>query len=144
MEDGSHHTTTSLIDDQRYNTIKTVVLSHILPVITMSGTVIKSDNTPSLNSLALEADNSDSIWPKYSIRWEMGDRYNPNKKPIIENMIKELSKEILKFKASGGPISALDLVKITTILNSRARHYGVTHPRKSSSAVTSCTTHPLM
>ena len=90
----------------------------------MSGTTLRSDNAPSLNSLALESQNPDSIWAKYNIKWEMGSRYNHNKNPVVENKIKELSKEILKFKASGGPITTLDLVEITTILNSRVRHHG--------------------
>ena len=70
VEDGSHLTLTSLIDDQRSDTIKTAVLTHILPLITMSGTTLRSDNAPSLNSLALESQNPDSIWAKYNIKWE--------------------------------------------------------------------------
>ena len=124
VEDGSHQTFTSLIDDQRADTIKTSVLSHILPLITLSGTVLRTDNAPSFNSLAIESTHPDSIWAKYNIRWEMGDRYNPNKNPIVENKIREISKEILKFKSAGGPISELDLIEVTHILNTRVRHHG--------------------
>ena len=79
---------------------------------------------PSFQSLQGEANQPGSIWSEKNITWEVGATYNVNKNPISENKICELEKEILRFKALGGPLTPLDLVLVTEILNSRVRQHG--------------------
>ena len=126
VEDASHYTMVELIADQKAETIRPAILSQVLPIVPMSGATIRSDNGPSLQTLKLEAEKEGSIWYKHKIKWELGATYNINKNPICENGIKELEKEILRFRGSGGPITKLDLVQVVANLNNRVRHHGHT------------------
>ena len=124
VEDGSGLTMADIIEDQKADTIRPTILAHVLPLMPMTGAVIRSDNAPSYQSLSLEADQQDSLWSKLHLKWELGASYNINKNPISENKIKELEKEILRFKAAGGPLTKLDLIQIVAILNLRVRQHG--------------------
>ena len=124
VEDGSGLTMTDLVDNQKAETIRPAILAQVLPLMPMSGAVIRSDNAPSHQSLKLEAEEKDSVWSRHNITWELGATYNVNKNPVCENKIRELEKEILRFKASGGPLTKLDLVQITNLVNTRVRHHG--------------------
>ena len=126
VEDASHYTMVELMADQKADTIRPTILAQVLPLIPMTGAIIRCDNGPSFQTLKLEAEKDDSIWQKYGIKWETGATYNVNKNPICENKIRELEKEILRFKSNGGPLTKLELVQVTSILNSRIRHHGKT------------------
>ena len=126
VEDRSHFNKLSLIEDQRADTIRSELLNQVLPFTPMTGSTLRSDNAPSFQSLMLEAEREDSIWKKYSLSWELGETHNVNKNPISENKIREVEKELIKFKGCGGPISKLDLIQVERIVNSRVRHHGNT------------------
>ena len=126
VEDASHYTMVELMDDQKADTIRPAILAQVLPLIPMSGAVVRCDNGPSFQTLKLEADKEGSVWKRLGIKWETGATYNVNKNPICENKIKELEKEILRFKGHGGPVTRLELVQIVSILNNRIRHHSKT------------------
>ena len=126
VEDASHFTMVEMIGDQKADTIRPAILNQVLPLIPMTGATIRSDNGPSFQTLKIEAEKEGSLWRNHKITWELGATYNVNKNPICENKIKELEKEILRFKGSGGPITRLELIQILSILNNRVRHHGKT------------------
>ena len=124
VEDGSGLTMADIVDDQKADTIRPMILAQILPLVPMSGAIIRSDNGPSFQSLKSEAEQDGSVWSRLNLKWELGATYNANKNPLCENKIKELEKEILRFKAMGGPITKLDLVQVIHIINNRVRQHG--------------------
>ena len=126
VEDASHFTMVELIPDQRTDTIRPAILHQVLPIIPMTGATIRSDNGPSFQSLKIEAEKEGSLWHRHKITWELGATYNVNKNPICENKIRELEKEILRFKGNNGPLSRLELIEIVSNLNNRVRHHGKT------------------
>ena len=73
-----------------------------------------------------QASQQGSLWKLANFVIEIGDTLNKNKNPVCENKIKELEKEILKFKSNSGPITISELAYITRIMNARPRHRGNT------------------
>ena len=56
---------------------------------------------------------------------EFGRTHNPTKNPVAEKAISEMHAEIVRYLPNGGQLSPSMLAAITSQLNSRLRHHGL-------------------
>ena len=101
-----------------------IKLSNILKPSKLRPISIKLDPAPSNKSLFHNISNQSQL-VKNNINIELGRSLNPNKNPIIDKCISELHTEILNIKASGGPITSLELSEAIANLNGRIRTPGM-------------------
>ena len=69
--------------------------------------------------------DKDNIFKRFRINIELGRTHNPNKNPVAENAVKEFLKERLRLNPMGGPITEIDRIVITKLMNSRIRDRGL-------------------
>ena len=115
-------TTTSIIPDEKANTLRDTLTSLCSAVHPLEGlpAIIRVDPAPGFT--ALRDDHS----PKdLRISLELGRVKNKNKNAVAEKAIAEVEKEILGQNPNGGPVTALTLALSTSRLNSRLRRQGL-------------------
>ena len=120
----SQFTLTTLVPDEKADSLRDGLFCKILELIPTSGATVQVDNAPGFQTLKAENDCPGSLLHKFHIRIETGRTLNINKNPIAENGIKEFHKECLRIQPSGGPLSTTDLVTITKTMNERIRDRG--------------------
>ena len=118
----SQFTWLDIIPDQKSSTMKSIILKNILPWITPSGAVIRTDQATAFQSIAQECNLPNSEFSKFKIKFELGRVHNPNKNPVAENTCKEIQKEILRLKPLGGSITSEDLLTVQKNTNDRIRN----------------------
>ena len=117
---------TQLIPDQTTKTLDQALYTILSTYAHVQGCTTRTDGAPSWQSLHIQSRQQGSLWKMANFVIEIGDTLNKNKNPVCENKIKELEKEILKFKSNSGPITISELAYITRIMNARPRHRGNT------------------
>lgn len=122
----SQFTYSKIIEDESAESLRTAILHSVLDIIPSTGTTIRVDAAPGLQSISSALDNlcNDDLLRKHSITLEIGRTINPNKNPVAENAVKEFRKEKLRLNPRGGPISESDRILITKNINSRIRNRG--------------------
>ena len=80
-----------IIPDESAETLRSVILDSVLDIMPPSGTTVRVDAAPGLQSINKAYDDiqTDDVLKKHSIKLEIGRTINPNKNPIAENAIKE-------------------------------------------------------
>ena len=116
-----------IIPDEKAETLRSAILDSVLHIMPPSGTTVRVDAAPGLQSINKAYDDiqTDDVLKKHSIKLEIGRTINPNKNPIAENAIKEFRKERLRLNPRGGPISENERIIITRNMNSRIRNRGL-------------------
>jgi len=116
-----------IIPDEKAETLRSAILDSVLHIMPPSGTTVRVDAAPGLQSINKAYDDiqTDDVLKKHSIKLEIGRTINPNKNPIAENDIKEFRKERLRLNPRGGPISENERIIITRNMNSRIRNRGL-------------------
>ena len=125
-ETATSYTLAEHINDETVEEISNAIikLSSILKPSKLSPITIKLDPAPSHKSLFNNISNNSEL-EKNNISIELGRSLNPNKNPIIDKCIREINREILNIKPSGGPITPLELSKTVANLNGRIRSPGM-------------------
>ena len=118
-------TRATIIDDQKKDTLRQALLSLLLDLLPDTGTEVRLDAATAFHSLEIESLTSDTLLSKLGVRLVIGRTLNKNKNPIAENAVKEIQKEILRYKQSPGQISSVDLAIILRNINSRVRSNGL-------------------
>ena len=119
-------TRATIVSDQKKDTLRQALLSMILDILPDSGSEIRLDGATAFQSLEIEALTKDTLFNKLGVRIVIGRTLNKNKNPIGENAVKELQKEILRYKQGQGQITQTDLAVILRNINSRVRYNGLT------------------
>ena len=114
-----------IIPDQTADALREALLSLVLDILPDSGTSIRVDGATAFQALCREAITKGSLLNQFKITIDVGRLINKNKNPIAENGVKEVLKEILRYKGAKGPISPTDLAVILRTLNSRIRLNGL-------------------
>ena len=114
-----------IVPDQKKDTLRQALLSMLIDIIPDNGTEVRLDAATSFQSLEVESLTSDSLLNKMGIKLTIGRTLNKNKNPVAENTVKELQKEILRFKQSPGPITPTDLALVLRNINSRVSLNGL-------------------
>ena len=122
----SQYTWLELIPDQTTATFRRIILRTLLPWVNPTGAIVRCDGAAALSSLAREADQSESIFHQYKIKFDIGRPTNPNKNAIAENAVRESEKEILKHRPGVKTLSEEDLAVVMKIMNDRIRNRGRT------------------
>ena len=114
------------IEDETVEKIQAVLLklSNILKPSKLCPMKVKLDSHSSHKSMYLNVSKSSEL-VQHNIVLELGRPLNPNKNPICDKAIKELHREILNIKPSGGPISSVELSEAVASLNGRIRSPGL-------------------
>ena len=121
-ECASQFTRATLIPDQKSDTIRNALIPMVLDIMPDKGTSIRVDGSTAFQHLEREATVNNSILKKLGIRFVVGRLLNKNKNPVAENTIKEVHKEILRYKNSPGPITSTDLAIVLKNINARIRY----------------------
>ena len=98
----------------------------IVDILPDTGTEIRVDGATAFQTLEIESQTNDSLLKSLGIKIIVGRLLNKNKNPIAENTVKEMQKEILRFKQRSGPITDTDLLVILKNINSRVRFNNLT------------------
>ena len=116
------YTLTSLVEDERHDTLRDVLIRLCGEIKPLDGppAVIRTDAAPAFKSLV-----TDKELTKHRIAIEIGRIKNPNKNPVAERAVQELELELLKLDPTGGVISAKNLALATATLNTRIRSRGL-------------------
>ena len=122
----SQYTRAQLIHDQTAETLKRAVISLVIDIMPDTGTEIRVDGATSFQALQTQSLTEDSLLNTMGIRFVVGRLMNKNKNPVGENMVKEIQKEILRFKGAPGPITETDLALIIKNINTRIRYNSLT------------------
>lgn len=101
-----------------------IKLSNILKPSKLGSIKIKLDPAPAHKSMFQRISNYSDL-TRNNISLELGRCLNPNKNPTIDKCIRELHREILNVKPSGGPITPLELSEAVASLNGRIRSSGM-------------------
>ena len=67
----------------------------------------------------------ENIFTRFNIKIDLGRTHNVNTNPVAENAVKEFLKERLRLNPSGGPITEIERIVITKMMNTRIRDRGV-------------------
>ena len=116
------YTTTALVDDERRDTLRNVIITLCsqLGYQADCGIHIRVDSAPAFVSL-----QNDDILKKHNIQLVLGNVKNINKNPVAERAVEELGLELLHLSPDGGPVSSVTLALATSSMNSRIRHGGL-------------------
>ena len=95
-EDLSLFTQIRIIHQQNVETFRETILSTILPYISESGAVVRTDNAAAFVSLNKEGEDKNSLLFQYNISIQPGRAQNVNKNPVAERMNRTVSDEILR------------------------------------------------
>ena len=101
----SQFTRAQLIQDQTAETLKRAIVSLVIDIMPDTGTEIWVDGATSFQALQNQSLTEDSLLNTMGIRIVVGRIMNKNKNPVGENMVKEVQKEILRFKGAPIPIT---------------------------------------
>ena len=114
-------TTSCLIEDERHDTLRDALIRLCIDLRPLDGpiAVIRTDPAPGFKSLV-----DDELLRRHRMSIELGRIKNPNKNPVVEKAIRELSDELLRQYPMGGAISPLTLSVATSCLNSCIRSRG--------------------
>ncbi|KAL9979400.1 hypothetical protein ACROYT_G017059 [Oculina patagonica] len=112
-ETATSFTAVCLLDDERNESIRSGLLRLCLELRPLAA-------PPGFTSLS-----NDATLQQYGFVVEVGRDKNPNKNPIAEKCVAELSDEILRICPEGGPVSLLSLAVATTNLNTCFRNRGL-------------------
>ena len=120
----SSFTMLKVIPDQTALTLKDYTLEAILPLVPVTGAVVRVDGATAWQSLEVESKAGKGIWGRYNIKVEVGNLLNVNKNPEAENCVKETQKEILRLDSDIKVISGLQLAQVQKQMNTRVRFKG--------------------
>ena len=122
QETVSSYTLTSLIESEKHEHLRDglLILSVGLRSLCDHGVTIRVDPAPGFSAL-----HNDKDLLSHGIKLELGHAKNPNKNPVAERAVEELSLELLNISPEGGPISRVTLALATANLNSRIRRDGL-------------------
>ena len=111
----SPYTFTTLIKSEQHEDLRNaiIVLCSQLRSLQDGGATVRIDPAPGFCALA-----NDPILLSHGITLEIGRVKNPNKNPVAERAIEELSLELLNLSPEGGPVSDVTLALATANTNS--------------------------
>ena len=126
-ETTTSYTLAELIPSEKASDVSAAIirLCNILRPSKSSSIVIKLDPASGNKSMALKCTTNHHDLARNNIRIELGRSKNVNKNPISDKAIRELHREILNVKPSGGSISSNQLSEAVANLNSRLRSCGL-------------------
>ena len=101
-----------------------IKLSNIVKPSKLSSITVKLDPSSAHKSMFQKLSQGSEL-AENNISLELGRALNVNKNPIIDKGIRELNREILNIKPTGGPLSPLELSKAVACLNGRLRSSGM-------------------
>ncbi|KAJ8396457.1 hypothetical protein AAFF_G00017630 [Aldrovandia affinis] len=115
-------TLSSLIEDERRETLRDALLHLCLGLCPLDGpfAVIRTDPAPGFAALA-----GDEVLAKHRLVIEVGNAKNINKNPVAEKAVQELQGEILRLEPNCRAVTPLLLSVATARLNSRVRSRGL-------------------
>ena len=115
-------TSTLLLSDERHETLRDALVQLCIHLRPMDGpmAVIRTDPAPGFKALV-----KDELLQRHRIVLELGQAKNPDKNPVAERAIQELSDELLRLDPLGGAVSPMALSVATATLNSRIRSRGL-------------------
>ena len=118
----SSYSLTSLIEDEKQDTLRNVIITLCsqLRYHVGSDIHIRVDAAPAFQAL-----EKDATLKKHGIHLDLGFVKNVNKNPVAERAIEELGLELLHLSPDGGPVSSVTLALATASMNSRIRHGGL-------------------
>ena len=118
----SSYTRALLVADERGDTLRAALLTLAAEFLVHGGAAltIRVDPAPAFVSLV-----SDPVLLRHGVRLDIGLAKNPNKNPVAERAIEELSLELLHLAPEGGPVSQVTLSLAVASMNSRVRGDGL-------------------
>merc|ERR1712113_374526 len=111
----------TLIPDQTMASLRTDITTTILPWASPTGAVIRCDGATGFVALCKEMQQQDSIFNQFKVSLDVGRSNNINKNPVAENAVREVEKEIGKYKPSVHHVTEEDLIIVGKIINERIR-----------------------
>ena len=121
----SQMTWLTLIPDQTMASLRTAITTTILPWASPTGAVIRCDGATGFVALCKEMQQQDSIFNQFKVSLDVGRSNNINKNPVAENAVREVEKEIGKYKPSVHHVTEEDLIIVGKIINERIRDRGM-------------------
>ena len=115
----SSYTVSTLINNEQANTLREGLLYLAADLRPLGDHTmhVRVDPAPGFVSL-----QNDSKLQALNIQLEVGEPKNPNKNPVAEKAVQELSSELRRLCPNGGAITSLTLKLATANLNARLRH----------------------
>ena len=115
-------TSTLIIPDERQESLRDALIHLCVHLRPMDGppAVVRTDPAPGFKAL-----NDDGLLRQHRVTLELGQAKNPNKNPVAEKAVQELTDELLRLNPLGGPVSPRELSVATAALNSRIRSRGL-------------------
>ena len=110
-------TLTKIIQSEQKEDLKTGLISLLYTIKPNQLTVIRVDPHSSFVSL-----KEDAVLLEYGIQLEIGHEKNINKNGVAEKSIQELEAELVKISPGDQPVTEIELIKATHLLNNRIRH----------------------
>ena len=110
-------TLTKIIQSEQKEDLKTGLISLLYRIKPNQLTVIRVDPHSSFVSL-----KEDAVLLEYGIQLEIGHEKNINKNGVAEKSIQELEAELVKISPGDQPVTEIELIKATHLLNNRIRH----------------------
>ena len=117
-------TQAKLIPDQTTKTLEHTLFSMLSLFANPQGCSVRTDGAQGWQALKKITETSGTPWFIQQFSIDIGDPMNKNKNPLAENKIKEIQKEILKFKLTQGPITSMELDVVIRTINQRPRNKG--------------------
>ena len=93
----------------------------ITPWLSPEGAVIRVDRAAAMKSLDLLAQNKDSVLNKHKITFSIGRTYNKNKNPAVDNLCRQIHKDINKSGFDQQTLTDFQLLTVQNVVNSRIR-----------------------
>ena len=114
----SSYTHTLLVADERGDTLRAALLTLAPEFLVHGGAAltIRMDPAPAFVNLV-----NDPLLLRHGVRLDIGLAKNPNKNPVAERAIEELSLELLHLAPEGGPFSQVTLSLPVASMNSSVR-----------------------
>ena len=118
----SSYTTTSLIDSEQHNDIRSALIKNTVKLIPLDGplAVIRVDPAPGFRALV-----NDPLLRKHRIQLEIGRIKNVNKNPVAERAVQEVEEMLLRLQPTNTLVNDLALAIATSTLNSKVRSNGL-------------------
>ncbi|KAJ8369657.1 hypothetical protein SKAU_G00096850 [Synaphobranchus kaupii] len=115
-------TSTLLISDECHETLRDALVQLCIQMRPMDGplAVVRTDPAPGFKALV-----GDGFLHQHRVMLELGHAKNPNKNPVAEKAIQELTSELLRLDPLGSAVTPLTLAVATAALNSRIRSRGL-------------------
>ena len=113
----SCYTVTSIIPNERHETLREAIIVATAELIPEDGLTVQVDNASGLVKLV-----GDSQLERHKIKIETGRKNNKDSNQVAEKAVKEFREQKLKFKPQGGAISEVERATITSSLNRMLRN----------------------